>query len=177
MSPTALRTGHDRAPDGAGTPTSTSRLLPPAGREDLAAHVARLGSRPPLGALSRREPSGLLSLIDDSGLLGRGGAGFPVGRKLRAVAEARRTPLVVVNAMEGEPATAKDRSLLLLAPHLVLDGAVLCAEAVGARQLVVCVAAEVDRVAGTDPLGFEAAAASLRAAVDERRRQGSTVSA
>ncbi|HUO49510.1 MAG TPA: NADH-ubiquinone oxidoreductase-F iron-sulfur binding region domain-containing protein, partial [Acidimicrobiales bacterium] len=118
------------------------------------------------------EPSRLLSMVEASGLLGRGGAGFPVGRKLRTVADANRTPIVVVNAMEGEPATAKDRSLLLLVPHLVLDGAVLAAEAVGARQVVVCVAAEVDRVPGTDTLGLEAASASLQAAVDERVASG-----
>jgi NADH:ubiquinone oxidoreductase subunit F (NADH-binding) len=175
MSSTVLHSGHHGAPGAPAAPAapaSSARLLPPAGREDLAAHEARLGRRPRLGDHGHRSSGRLLPMVDASGLLGRGGAGFPVGRKLRAVAQAKRTPLVVVNAMEGEPATAKDRSLLLLVPHLVLDGAVLAAEAVGARQVVVCVAAEVDRVPGTDPLGLEAATASLRAALDERAAAG-----
>jgi NADH:ubiquinone oxidoreductase subunit F (NADH-binding) len=162
------------APVAPGAPVSPTapRLLPTGGREGLAAHQARVGPRPWLGGPGRRDHSRLLDLVEQSGLLGRGGAGFPVGRKLRAVADARRAPVVVINAMEGEPATAKDRALLLLAPHLVLDGAVLAAEAVGARRVVVCVATEVDRRPGTDALGLEAAAASMQSAIDERVAAG-----
>ena len=57
---------------------------------------------------------------------------------------AGRRPVVVVNAMEGEPASAKDRVLLTWSPHLVLDGAEVAAAAVGARQIVVCVADDRD---------------------------------
>jgi NADH:ubiquinone oxidoreductase subunit F (NADH-binding) len=57
--------------------------------------------------------------------------------KLAAVAGGRR-PVVVVNATEGEPASKKDKVLLSLAPHLVLDGAVLAARAVGANEIRVC---------------------------------------
>ena len=85
----------------------------------------------------------LAQLADDIALTGRGGAGFPFGRKLRAVASAaiRRgiRPVVVVNASEGEPACRKDTVLVCRAPHLVLDGALLAAEALGARTLVVAV--------------------------------------
>ena len=48
--------------------------------------------------------------------------------------------MVVVNAMEGEPASAKDRVLLSDAPHLVLDGAEVAAAVIGASEIVVCVA-------------------------------------
>ena len=66
----------------------------------------------------------VIPALEASGLLGRGGAGFPVGRKWRSVAEpAGGGPVVLVNGAEGEPLSAKDRTLLRLRPHLVLDGA------------------------------------------------------
>lgn len=103
------------------------------GAESLADHVARLGPRP-----SARGGAGLFAELDASGLLGRGGAGFPVGRKWRSVAERATGPgaVVLVNAAEGEPLSHKDRSLLLHRPHLVLDGAELAAEAVDADEIV-----------------------------------------
>ncbi len=84
----------------------------------------------------------LLALFDEVTVHGRGGAGFPFGRKLRAAVESGRRRTVVVNAAEGEPASAKDSVLLEAAPHLVLDGA----EAV-ARALETTV---VDVVVGHD---------------------------
>jgi len=83
--------------------------------------------------------SALIDLVEQAGLRGRGGAGFPTARKLRAVAEGGRRTVVVANGCEGEPASAKDGVLLTRAPHLVLDGAVLAARAVGARRVVICV--------------------------------------
>jgi NADH:ubiquinone oxidoreductase subunit F (NADH-binding) len=75
----------------------------------------------------------LIEEVERSGLTGRGGAAFPTARKLAAVA-AGRDPVVVANGTEGEPASAKDKILLARSPHLVLDGAVLAAELVGAGQ-------------------------------------------
>jgi len=108
------------------------------GPEGLLAHRARLGGLPP--AAWRRD---LIGVVDASGLLGRGGAGFPVGRKWRAVAE-RSTgdAVVVVNGAEGEPLSAKDRALMELRPHLVLDGALVAADAVGASAIVLYVGSE-----------------------------------
>jgi NADH:ubiquinone oxidoreductase subunit F (NADH-binding) len=80
---------------------------------------------------------GLIDAIDASGLRGRGGADFPTARKLRVVAGRRRAGAVVVNGGETEPASAKDRLLLSKLPHLVLDGAVLAARAVGASEVIV----------------------------------------
>ena len=79
-----------------------------------------------------------------SGLTGRGGGGFPAAAKWDAVTRSGRRPLVVVNAMEGEPASAKDRALLAASPHLVLDGAELAAALCGGREIVVCVADDRD---------------------------------
>lgn len=75
----------------------------------------------------------LIDVIERAGLTGRGGAAFPSARKLRGVAE-RGRGVVVANAAEGEPLSDKDATLLLTAPHLVLDGLVLTARAVGASR-------------------------------------------
>jgi NADH:ubiquinone oxidoreductase subunit F (NADH-binding) len=89
------------------------------------------------GELPHRTPLELIESIERSGLRGRGGADFPTARKLRAVAAGKRVGAVVVNGSETEPASAKDRLLLSRLPHLVLDGAVLAAGAVGAAEVIV----------------------------------------
>jgi NADH:ubiquinone oxidoreductase subunit F (NADH-binding) len=110
---------------GAGLP----RLLP-ATPEDLRAHLARYGPLP-----YREMPGLLIDDVEAAGLTGRGGAAFPVYRKLAVVARARGSRKVVVaNGAESEPASRKDEMLLRLAPNLVLDGLQLAAEAVGASE-------------------------------------------
>jgi NADH:ubiquinone oxidoreductase subunit F (NADH-binding) len=76
----------------------------------------------------------LIEAIKRSGLTGRGGAAFPVHRKLAAVAAAK-PKMVIANGAESEPASRKDATLLRDAPYLVQDGLHLVAEAVGARQV------------------------------------------
>ncbi|HEY8647167.1 MAG TPA: NADH-ubiquinone oxidoreductase-F iron-sulfur binding region domain-containing protein [Gaiellaceae bacterium] len=95
-----------------------------------------------IGLYGRLGPVGreLISVLQASGLLGRGGGAFPCGEKLAAVAAQRDRPVIVVNATEGEPASGKDRALVRLVPHLVLDGAAAAAGALGAREIVVAVA-------------------------------------
>ena len=83
--------------------------------------------------------SALATSIERSGLRGRGGAGFPLAIKVAAVRRARGTPIVIVNGCEGEPMSAKDRLLLTVSPHLVLDGAFALARAIGATEIVVAV--------------------------------------
>jgi NADH:ubiquinone oxidoreductase subunit F (NADH-binding) len=104
------------------------RLLPPA-PEDLRGHVARYGQTP-----YRGQTGLLIGDIEASGLTGRGGAAFPVYRKLAIVARARGRKVIVANGAESEPASRKDELLLRVAPHLVLDGLQLTAEAVGATE-------------------------------------------
>jgi NADH:ubiquinone oxidoreductase subunit F (NADH-binding) len=133
------------------------RLLPPGGdAPSLAAHVERYGRLPDL----RGESAALIGAVEASGLRGRGGAGFPTHRKLRAVA-AGREPIVVANGVEGEPASHKDALLMRVNPHLVLDGAVAAAAGVGAKHIVVAVGR-----------GATNAHAALAAAIDERTRAG-----
>lgn len=84
------------------------------------------------------QPVNLIELIERSGLRGRGGADFPTAIKLRSVA-GRRNPYLIVNGSETEPASGKDTLLLERLPHLVLDGAILAAETIGAREVFVAV--------------------------------------
>lgn len=102
------------------------------GAEDIDQHLSRLG---PLG-LADQSPAELRSVIAESGLQGRGGGQFPIASKLDLAARSAGTPLIVVNGSEGEPASRKDRTLLSLRPHLVLDGAMVAAASVGSREVV-----------------------------------------
>jgi NADH:ubiquinone oxidoreductase subunit F (NADH-binding) len=93
------------------------------------------------GPLAALEGPAIIEAAGRAGILGRGGAGFPMERKLRAVAERGGRKVVVANGVEAEPMSAKDRVLLASAPHLVLDGVAAAAMAVGAREAIVCVPA------------------------------------
>jgi NADH:ubiquinone oxidoreductase subunit F (NADH-binding) len=115
-------------------PAVSPRLMLPepgqGAREDRAAYEARGGySGGPGGYL---EGEDLISAVAESGLRGRGGAAFPLGVKLAAVASQPGDHVLVVNGEEGEPASIKDRWLLRSRPHLVLDGALRAASAMGA---------------------------------------------
>jgi NADH:ubiquinone oxidoreductase subunit F (NADH-binding) len=117
--------------------TDVPRLLPRDGEriQNWRAHSAKFGRIP-----YRNAAGSLINDIEASGLTGRGGAAFPTYRKLAAVLEAsvrkRVRPTVIANGAESEPASEKDATLLWLAPHLVLDGLQLAAEAVGAESAV-----------------------------------------
>jgi NADH:ubiquinone oxidoreductase subunit F (NADH-binding) len=77
----------------------------------------------------------ILEEVTASGLRGRGGAGFPVGRKWSVAAETEAdVRYIVCNAGEDEPGSFKDRLLLEHRPHLVLEGMILAARAIGANQ-------------------------------------------
>ena len=141
----------------------STRLLagPPrsAGAESLASHEQRLGAL----ALERVDPGQLRETIRRSGLQGRGGGEFPVGDKIDLAARSIGAPIVVVNASEGEPASRKDRTLLELRPHLVLDGAEVAATATGACEIVVYLHRERTR-----------SCSAVEVALGERRRRSAS---
>lgn len=139
------------------------RDFPANGAMNLREHLAVHGE-PPL-ARSRKQRRNAAAWIDEverSGLLGRGGAAFPTAVKMRAVQRARGRAIVVVNGAEGEPASLKDRALLSSLPHLVLDGGLLAAQALGAEKVIVCV-----------PEGAAGALDSLARAIAEHRQMAS----
>ena len=126
------------------------------------------------GPLSHELLYSVIPEIEAAGLRGRGGAAFPTHVKMKAVEAAarraggRRAPVVVANGTEGEPASAKDKTLIRLAPHLVVDGIVAAAAAVGAKRAILCIDRAATSVAdsayralverqGRDPVPIEVA--------------------
>ncbi|HEX5194054.1 MAG TPA: NADH-ubiquinone oxidoreductase-F iron-sulfur binding region domain-containing protein [Solirubrobacteraceae bacterium] len=90
------------------------------------------------GELPRWRATELLAELERSGLRGRGGGGFPLALKLAAVRRGGSSPVVVVNGTESEPMSTKDRLLMWCAPHLIVDGAVALADAIGAAEVIFC---------------------------------------
>ncbi|MFI5166546.1 MAG: NADH-ubiquinone oxidoreductase-F iron-sulfur binding region domain-containing protein [Thermoanaerobaculales bacterium] len=88
-------------------------------------------------------PSDVVEEITAAGLRGRGGAGFPTGRKWKACAAEARTPRYIVgNCDEGDPGAYMDRSLLESDPHAVVEGMTIAAYAIGAAKGYVYVRSE-----------------------------------
>ena len=86
-------------------------------------------------AVLEMEAGDVIRTISESQLAGRGGAGFPTGRKWQAVQDAPRNPKTIVcNADEGEPGCFKDRVLMDHDPHAVIEGIILAAYATGATR-------------------------------------------
>lgn len=129
---------------------TTQRLFAAAGAS-FTAHHEQFGDLPQLtrGDLVRR--------LNEAGLTGRGGAGFPTGRKIDSVTG--RRPVVIGNGAEGEPLSAKDVTLLARAPHLVLDGLTIVANALGAQSVYLYVPTQVS--------------ADVQIALSERRQPAS----
>jgi NADH:ubiquinone oxidoreductase subunit F (NADH-binding) len=139
----------------AGPSTDHYRLL--GHPTDLEGHLRALG---PLALPTGRDEewaAWLLGELERSGLTGRGGAAFPTAIKLMAARTGGGRGIVVVNGMEGEPASDKDKVLLTRVPHLVLDGAQALAAACGAARVVIAV-----------PVGRDAVADVVRRTVAER---------
>lgn len=113
-------------------------LLPPSPvttlDEYLASEIGGLG----LARAQDLGPLETIDVVDRSGLRGRGGAGFPTGRKWRSIAAAdadRR--FIVCNAAEGEPATFKDRALIRANPYQLLEGILIAAFALGGESVYI----------------------------------------
>ena len=91
-------------------------------------------------------PDAVTDEVEKSGLRGRGGAGFPTGRKWKFIPKDPAIPrYVVINADEGEPGTFKDRTLLEGDPHRLLEGIAIASYAVGAKQAFIYLRREFHR--------------------------------
>ncbi len=120
------------------------------------------GAYQALQAVLGQTPEAVLSEMEASGLSGRGGAGFPVGRKWRFVAQAKRSPkYIVCNADESEPLIFKDRVLIDTNPHQILEGMAVAGYACGAREAFIYIRGE-----------YISQAERLRHAIEEAEQAG-----
>ena len=110
--------------------------------EDIYDYIAE-GGYSTLAKVLQLSPDEIINEVEHSGLRGRGGAGFPTGRKWKL---ARNTvaqeKIVICNADEGDPGAYMDRTILESNPHQVIEGMAICAYAVGAHKAVVYVRSE-----------------------------------
>ncbi len=98
-------------------------------------YIARDGYKALAKVLTSMKPEEVIAEISESGLRGRGGAGFPTGRKWESRRKDPRTPkYVVCNADEGDPGAFMDRSIVEADPHSVIEGMTIGAYAVGASS-------------------------------------------
>jgi NADH-quinone oxidoreductase subunit F len=112
--------------------------------------------------ITTMEPDEIIDRVEKSGLRGRGGAGFPTGRKWRACRQAKGYPkYVLCNGDEGDPGAFMDRSIMEGNPHSVLEGMAIGAYAIGSNQGYIYVRYEY-------PLAVE----NLRIAIDQAQKYG-----
>ncbi len=130
--------------------------------EDIDEYIARDGYFALEKVLTKMTPDDVIKEVLDSGLRGRGGGGFPTGRKWAFTkASAGDQKYVVCNADEGDPGAFMDRSLLEGDPHALIEAMAICGYAVGADQGYVYVRAE-----------YPIAVKRLQIAIDQAREYG-----
>jgi NADH-quinone oxidoreductase subunit F len=113
-------------------------------------------------ALTSMKPDEIIEEVKKSGLRGRGGAGFPAGRKWATAAGAEETPhYVLCNGDEGDPGAFMDRCIMEGDPHTVLEGMILCAFAVNSHEGYIYVREE-----------YPLAVVNLQRAIDMAREYG-----
>ena len=130
--------------------------------EEIDEYIAFDGYRALARVLMEMSQDEVIEIIDKSGLRGRGGAGFPTGKKWRATKEAKGdTKYVVCNADEGDPGAFMDRSILEGDPHSVLEAMEIAGYAVGAEKGYIYVRAE-----------YPIAVQRLKIAIEQAREYG-----
>ncbi len=130
--------------------------------EDIDEYIAFDGYRALARVLMEISPDEVIEIVDKSGLRGRGGAGFPTGKKWKATKEAKGdTKYVVCNADEGDPGAFMDRSILEGDPHAVLESMEIAGYAIGAEKGYIYVRAEY-------PIAVE----RLKIAINQAREYG-----
>src|ERR671939_2042235 len=93
-------------------------------------------------ALTEMTEDEVLKELEDSGLRGRGGAGFAMGKKASFMPKGNMDKYLCCNADESEPGTFKDRELMQKNPHLLLEGIVIAAYAIGANKSFIYIRGE-----------------------------------
>ena len=88
------------------------------------------------------KPEEIVAAVDASGLRGRGGAGFPTGRKASFLPKDRKPAYLCVNADESEPGTFKDREIMLRNPHALIEGILIMSFAIGATSAFIYIRGE-----------------------------------
>jgi NADH-quinone oxidoreductase subunit F len=130
--------------------------------EDIGEYIAMDGYFALADVLVNKQPGEVIDIISASGLRGRGGGGFPVGRKWAIAAAARGdVKYVVCNADEGDPGAFMDRSILEGDPHSVLEAMTIAGYCIGAQRGYIYVRAE-----------YPIAVDRLEIAIDEARDNG-----
>ena len=128
---------------------------------DIDTYVERGGYRALKQALKEHQPQEITQIILDSGLRGRGGAGFPAGRKWMFLPEGVYPRYLVCNADEGEPGTFKDRVLMEHDPHGVIEGTIISSYACKVAHAFIYIRGEYD-------LSYQ----RLRKAIDQACERG-----
>lgn len=142
------------------TAIATARLSA-GGSADLSL-ARRLGAYESITNALKASPGKVLAAVEHSGIRGRGGAGFPTGRKWRKCAESSGDyRYVIANGDEGDPGSFIDRELMERDPHGILEGMILAAHAIGACRGIVFIRSEYPR-----------AFACMRSAVDQAYAAG-----
>ena len=130
--------------------------------EDITEYIAYDGYRALAKALTEMTPDEVIQTVIDSGLRGRGGGGFPTGRKWSFTAANKADQkYVVCNADEGDPGAFMDRSVLEGDPHCLVEAMTICGYATGATEGYVYVRAE-----------YPIAVQRLQKAIDDAREYG-----
>jgi NADH-quinone oxidoreductase subunit F len=107
------------------------------------------------------QPAAIVDEVKKSNLRGRGGAGFPTGMKWTFIPKDAKTVYLVINADESEPGTCKDREILFWDPHLLIEGCIISAYALGCTHTYIFIRGEMIREA-----------AVMKQAVDEAYKKG-----
>jgi NADH:ubiquinone oxidoreductase subunit F (NADH-binding)/(2Fe-2S) ferredoxin len=111
--------------------------------ESIEEYIARDGYQAAVKALTQMTPEEIVKVVSDSGLRGRGGAGFPTGRKWELGLKIKSdVKYVVCNGDEGDPGAFMDRSVMEADPHAVLEGMLICAKATESHNGYIYVRAE-----------------------------------
>src|SRR3954464_7029997 len=143
------------------TPVILKHIHEP-GSHTLDHYLARGGYEPARNLVGTADPASLVKIVEESGLRGRGGAGFPTGKKWSFLAKGTGKPAyLAVNGDESEPGTFKDRYILEKDPHQLLEGVILTCWAIQSNHAFIYLRGEFIR-------GYE----RLEAAVQEAKAKG-----